>query len=89
MKERTMSEWKSWSKQFERDMREAAEGVREAFASGDPHDIAEGAAEFAQTIVECAVTPVAAFLGGLPRAMDLGSWKGARAWSRGAWDDEA
>jgi hypothetical protein len=89
MKETTMNEWKSWSKQFERDMREAAEGVRAAFSSGDPHDIAEGAAEFAQTIVECAVTPVAAFLGGLPRAMDLGSWKGARAWSRGAWDDEA
>ncbi len=84
-----MNEWRSWSQEFERDLRDTVESVRAAFAEGDPHDIAEGAAEFAQTIVECAVTPVAAFLHGVPRAMDFGSWKGARAWSRGEWDDEA
>lgn len=83
-----MSEWKSWSREFEREMRGAAASVRAAFAAADLDDIASGAAEFAQTIVECAVTPLAVFLGGLPRAMDLGSWKGACSDSR-AWDDEA
>lgn len=84
-----MSEWKSWSKQFERDMRDAAESVRAAFAASDLDDIAGGATEFARTIVECAVTPVAAFLGGLPRAMDIESCKGARRSPGRAWDDEA
>ena len=83
-----MNEWKTWSKQFEGDMREAMESVRDAVHAGDPLVIAEGAVEFAQTIVECAAAPVAAMLGGLPRAMDFASWKGARSWAgRREWDD--
>ena len=76
-----MNEWKSWSKQFEKDIREAFESVRDAVAAGDAQEIAEGATDFAQTIIECAAMPVMAFLTGLPRAMDFGSWKGARNWA--------
>ena len=65
-----MSEWKSWSKQFERDLRSAMESVRGSFAAGDAHEVVENAAEFAQTIAECAITPVAAFLAGLPHMLD-------------------
>ncbi len=83
-----MNEWKTWSKQFEKDMRDAFESVRDAVAAGDAGDLADGATEFAQTIIECAVTPLAAFLGGLPRSMDFASWKGARSWANcEAWDD--
>ncbi len=85
-----MSEWKSWSRQFERDMRDAAESVREAFAAGDPGVIAEGAVDFARTIVECAVAPVAVLLGGLPQAMDIPSWgSGHRRRDGREWDDGA
>lgn len=83
-----MSEWETWSRQFERDMLEAMESVRDAVRTGDLDVVAEGAVEFAQTIVECAVAPVAAMLGGLPRAMDFASWRGARSWAGGReWDD--
>ncbi len=83
-----MNEWKTWSKQFERDMRDATESVRSAIEAGDPQVLTEGAVEFAQMIVECAVTPVAAMLGGLPRSLDVASWKGALRWAdRRAWDD--
>ena len=77
-----MHEWKTWSEQFERDMRDALESVRDAVDAGDPQVMAEGAVEFAQTILECAVAPVAAMLGGLPRSMDFASWKGARGWAK-------
>ncbi len=84
-----MSEWKTWSKQFERDLRDAMESMSGSFAEGDAQDIAEGAADFAQTIVECAVTPFVAFLGGLPRAMDFGVWTSSHRWSGVRdWDDE-
>ena len=84
-----MSEWKSWSKQFEKDMREAFESVRDAVAAGDAQEIAEGATDFAQTIIECAAVPMMAFLVGLPRAMDAGSWSGLRGRMRcDKWDDE-
>lgn len=83
-----MSEWKTWSRQFERDIRDAMESVRDAIEAGDPRVMAEGAVEFAQTILECAIAPVAAMLGGLPRAMDFASWKGARRWAdKREWDD--
>ena len=84
-----MSAWKSLGKDVERDLREAAESVRGAFAASDPRDIAEGAAEFAQTIVECAVTPIAAFLSGLPRAIDAVAWKRGRPSPASDWDDES
>ena len=71
-----MGERTSWGKQFERDMRDAAESVRAAFAGADRTEIVQGAAEFARTIAECAVVPLGVFLEGLSRA------KGARAMAR-------
>lgn len=89
MRETTMSEWKSWSKQFERDMREAAASVRAAVTSSDIDEVAAGATDFARTIAECAVAPIAAFLSGLPRSMDF-EWKGAGRRADGReWNDEA
>ncbi len=83
------SEWKALGKDFERDMREAFESVRDAVAIGDARDLADNAAEFAQTIAECALMPVMTFLGGLPRAVDAENWSGWRRWaSPRAWDDE-
>jgi hypothetical protein len=84
-----MSEWKSWSRQFERDLRGAVEGVRGSFAAGDAHEILENAAEFAQTIAECAITPVAAFLAGLPRMMDGGACSEPQRANASDWDDES
>jgi hypothetical protein len=84
-----MNEWKLWSKQFERDMRDAFESVRAAVSESDATEIADGATEFAQTIIECAVLPVAAFLAGLPRTIDADAWKSPRRWKTAArdWDD--
>jgi hypothetical protein len=63
--------------------------VRDAVAAGDAQEIAEGATDFAQTIIECAAMPVMAFLAGLPRALDAGSPSGWRNWARcDKWDDE-
>lgn len=85
-----MSEWKSWSKQVERDLRDAMESARDAFsASGNAHEIVDGAAEFAQTIAECAITPVAAFLAGLPRVLDGGARSEPRRANVSDWDDES
>ncbi len=84
-----MSEWKSWSKQFERDLRGAMESVRGSFAAGNVQEIAESAAEFAQTIAECAITPVAAFLAGLPRVLDGGACSEPRRANASDWDDES
>lgn len=84
-----MSEWKSWSKQFERDLRDALESVRGSFAVADAHDLVENAAEFAQTIAECAIIPVAAFLAALPRMLDGGACSESRWAKAGDWDDES
>lgn len=84
-----MSEWKSWSKQFERDLRGVMESVRGSFAAGDAREIVDNAAEFAQTIAECAITPVAAFLAGLPRVLDGGACAEPRRANAGDWDDES
>jgi hypothetical protein len=84
-----MNEWKSWSKQFEKDMREAFASVRDAVAAGDPQVIGEGATDFARTIIECAAMPIIAFVGSLPGALDIASSSGKRNWARcDNWDDE-
>ena len=56
---------------------------------GDAQEIAESAAEFAQTIAECAITPVAAFLAGLPRVLDGGACSEPRRANASDWDDES
>jgi hypothetical protein len=78
-----MSGWKTWKKQIEQDWRDAG---------GPDVDIsamAANVAEFAEAIAECAVAPVAAFVAGLPRALDLGTWMTPSPRAAGEWDDES
>jgi hypothetical protein len=79
-----MSEWKSWRTRIERDWRDAG-GPDIDFTA-----LATSAAEFAEMIVECATAPVAAFLAGLPRTLDLGACTEPRRWAKANdWEDDA